>query len=475
MGAPLALLLCAIGVAGLFYLDRDKSVRTSVALWLPVIWLWIIGSRPVSAWLGVSGGSADTLAASLDGSPMDAAVYAVLLALGILVLFKRGAKTRAYLPLIAPVLIYFLYCLISVLWSPIHGPAFKRWTKAVGDLVMVLVIATDAYPVTALRRVFSRVGFVLLPLSPVLIRYTVLGRGFDPDGRPENIGVTTNKNDLGLIAFVISLGALWNVRSLLIHKDEPNRKRRLLAQVTLLAFGLTLLEMAHCATGLSCFILGSSLLLITGLQAIRLRPRRVHLLVALMILLGGIAFLFGGEGDVAHALGRSSNLSGRLAIWQASLSAAGNPLIGTGFESFWNVNIGKVATQLWYYWQIKNLVSAHNGYIEVYLDLGCIGVCLIALILITGYRSACNAFYRNPEVGALLLAYVATATIYSITEAGFRMLKLSWFFLLVAVVCSKGATRGLFNEQRATNKTGHLSLSRRPKVCINGAEWKARA
>ena len=29
------------------------------------------------------------------------------------------------------------------------------------------------------------------------------------------MGVTTNKNELGLIVFVISLGALWNVRSLL--------------------------------------------------------------------------------------------------------------------------------------------------------------------------------------------------------------------------------------------------------------------
>ena len=29
MGATLAFLICSVGIAGLFYLDRDKSVRTS--------------------------------------------------------------------------------------------------------------------------------------------------------------------------------------------------------------------------------------------------------------------------------------------------------------------------------------------------------------------------------------------------------------------------------------------------------------
>jgi hypothetical protein len=57
----------------------------------------------------------------------------------------------------------------------------------------------------------------------------------------------------------------------------------------------------------------------------------------------GLIFLFGGESNVTSALGRKSNLSGRTDIWAASIAAAGNPIIGTGFESFWNVNVDKVA------------------------------------------------------------------------------------------------------------------------------------
>jgi exopolysaccharide production protein ExoQ len=262
-----------------------------------------------------------------------------------------------------------------------------------------------------------------------------------------NTGVTTNKNTLGLIAFVISLGALWTLRGLLINRNAANRGRRLVAQWAFLAFGLAILEMARSATSIACFILGGGLMLATSLRAIRSRPGRVHALSLGIILAGGLMFFFGGDSALSSALGRGNGLSGRSAIWEAAIAAAGNPIIGTGFESFWNVNIEKVARLLPGYWEIHNLVSAHNGYIQIYLDLGCIGVCLIALILISGYRRAGKAFQRDPELASLMLAYVTTATSYSITEAGFRTLTAAWFFLLLAVVTAGGVAAGLFDGE----------------------------
>jgi exopolysaccharide production protein ExoQ len=448
MGALLAFLICGLGVAGLFFLDRDKSVRTSKALWLPVIWLWIAGSRSVSVWLGAGGGSAGALASTLDGSPMDAAVFQALIIGGVIVLFQRRYRTITLLQASGPVLIYFLYCMISTAWSPIPGPAFKRWIKDVGDLVTVLVIVTDAQPMAALRRFYSRVGFILLPVSIVLIRYTDLGRGFTPDGAPENTGVTTNKNSLGLIVFLVSLGALWNVRALLKDKKATNRTRRLVAQGTLLIFGIVLLQMAHSATSIACMLLGGGLMLATGLRAFRNRPGRVYALCSAIVLGGGLAMLFGGGSVVSSALGRGSGLSGRGDIWKAALAAADNPIFGTGFESFWNTNVEKVAAGLRGYWEIHNLVSAHNGYIEVYLDLGLVGVCLIALLILSGYRRGSKAFQRNPEIGNLILAYIVTATFYSITEAGFRVLTPMWIFLLLAVITANAVATGLIGGEK---------------------------
>jgi exopolysaccharide production protein ExoQ len=240
MNPSLATLICACGIAGLFYLGRDNTVCTSKALWLPVIWIWIVGSRSVSLWLGVTptGGNVQ-----LDGSPLDAAVFGVLLAAAVAVLIWRGKRTRTFLTSNWPILIYFFYCLISVAWSYYPDVSFKRWIKAIGDVAMVLVIVTDGQPIAALSRLISRVGFLLLPASVLLIKYYGdLGRGYDPSGGMTNTGVTTNKNTLGVILLlVISLGTLWHIITFIRATGRPNRGRHLLAQSVLLAFGVALL------------------------------------------------------------------------------------------------------------------------------------------------------------------------------------------------------------------------------------------
>jgi len=465
----LAFLICSTGIAGLFFLDRDASTRNSKALWLPVMWIWIAGSRPVSAWLGMG---TYGLASTLDGSPMDAAIFTTLMVAGIIVVVLRGQKTIALLRTSGPVLLYLLYCVISVSWSPFPEPAFKRWTKDVGDVVMVLILMTDGQPIAALRHLYSRVGFILFPASILLIRYTDLGRGYTPDGEPMNVGVTTNKNSLGLIVFLVSLGALWNLRALIIDKEAPNRTRRMVAQGTLLTFGIVLLEMAHSATSVACFILGGGLMLATSLRAIRNRPGRVRALCLVIVLAGALTLLFGGQSAVSNALGRGDKLSGRTDIWAAAIAAAGNPIIGTGFESFWNANAHEVARSLALkgFLDMPDLVSAHNGYIEVYLDLGWVGVSLITLILISGYRHASRAFQRDPKLGSLMLAYIATGTFYSITEVGFRVLTPSWIFLLLAVVTSSGVAAGLFgsgNLQASSAPTGLIADASSRKIGPN--------
>lgn len=444
MSSSLASLICASGIAGLFYLDRDRSGRLSKALWLPVIYLWILGSRPVSVWLGMSPPNGANV--QLDGSPLDAIVFEILLAAAVIVAIQRRRRT---LPLLIgnwPVLVYYFYCLISISWSYFPYVGFKRWTKAIIDLAMVLIIATDKDAVASIRRVISRVGFILFPTSVLFIKYYGdLGRGYTSDGLQMNTGVTTNKNSLGLIVLVISLGALWNLRSLVIHKEEPNRRRHLWAQAILLAFGLVLLWMADCATCRACFALGGGLMLAASLRAVKSRPSRVHALCLTLALAAAATLLFGGGAGVVHALGRKTSLSGRTDIWAALIPVVPNSIVGAGFENFW---IGPDADKMrrslglsgWYH--PEGLNEAHNGYLEVYANLGWIGVSLIGLVLVSGYRQAYKAYRRHPEFGGLLVAYIIIQAIYSITEAGFRLLTPSWTFFLLGATCASGVLAG---------------------------------
>jgi exopolysaccharide production protein ExoQ len=436
MPPQIATLVFAVLTLGLFALDRDRSARTSKALWLPVVWVWIVGSRPVSSWLGVHSGAEDMAVQLAEGSPFDAAVFTALLAAAIVVLVGRRKRTLTSLKASWPIIVYFSYCFISLTWSDFPGVGFKRWLKAIGDLAMVLIVATDSHPIAALKRFLSRVGFVLLPASILLIKYFGdMGRAFDPYGSLSVTGVTTNKNLLGVTTMILSLGAVWRILAILAEgRQQPDRTRHLLAQGILLVFGIAVLAMAHSATSGACFALGTGLMIATRARIVGRRPAAVHMLILVMALAAGLTVMFGGDADVVHAMGRQTDFTGRTAIWKVVIPMVPNPLIGAGFESFW---LGSRLEKIWHLFPVFRPNEAHNGYIEVYLNLGCVGLVLIGLMLANGYWHAVSAFRRNRSVGGLALAYVACAAIYSVTEAGFRLLNPIWIFLLLAIVVSR--------------------------------------
>jgi exopolysaccharide production protein ExoQ len=451
----LASLLCAVGIGGLFFLDRDKSVRTSFGLWVSVTWLWIVGSRPASVWLGINPITPDPTAQLGDGSPFDRNIFILLLVAGIIVLIARKRRTTAFLKASWPVLMYFTFGLISVLWSDFADIAIKRWIKAVGDVVIVLIIVTEVDPVAALKRLFARVGFVLMSASILLIKYyPALGRAYDPDGMPMNTGVTINKNMLGVTTLVIAIGALWVCLNLLNSKTQQNRGRHLLAHITLLVFSVVVLVLSHSATSLACFGVSTVLICAMYLPLIRKRPKTVHALVLVLVATAAVVVLFGGHIFVTHALGRETNLTGRTDIWAAVLPVVPNPIVGAGFESFWlGPRLEKVYANLSDYMHVN---EAHNGYIEVYLNLGWVGVCLIVAIIVSGYRGSVAAFRRDRAIGSLMLAYVASAVIYSATEAGFRMLDPIWIFLILAVVGARGIAAGIVQARQSDTRSNRV-------------------
>jgi len=443
----LATLICFCGIAGLFYLDRERSVRSSKALWLPVIYLWLVCSRSVSEWLGVSSG--ESVNAQIEGSPIDAVFFSLLLAFAIAILYRRRRKVRILLAANWPILLYFTYCLISASWSYYPDISAKRWIRSTSDLVMMLVVVTDPDPTAAIKRLLSRAGFVLLPLSLLFIKYTDLGRGYTPDGLTVNTGITTNKNVFGVVLLVISIGTFWQLLRLWRTKKSRERKNRLIAQTTLLLFCLVLLRMADSATSLACFALGGGLMFATTLRTFRRRPARVGLLCAAVLIAAGFAFAF-SVNTVASALGRNSNLSGRTDIWAALIPTVPNALFGAGFEGYW---ISPNAKLLWNalsragWWHPEILVTeAHNGYIELYLNLGWVGIGIVVLILVSGLARGLAALKRNQSLAGLALAYITVSFIYSATEAGFRSPNPIWIFLLLSILTSTGITSGLITE-----------------------------
>ena len=133
MSPTIATLVFALGVTGFFLFDRDLKARTSKAIWIPVIWLLINGSRSVATWL--SGQVAVKMQKSsqyLEGSPADMWTYVGLMAAGLVILTIRKAGVASLLRRNSAILVFFAYCALSTLWSDYTDISLKRWIKAVG-------------------------------------------------------------------------------------------------------------------------------------------------------------------------------------------------------------------------------------------------------------------------------------------------------------------------------------------------------
>jgi len=432
MSPSIASVVCGCVILGLFWLDRNQRVRTSGALWIPVIWFSIACSRAVSAWLqmGEPLQSADQV---LEGSPIDRLFYSALMAVGIVVLVGRRRLVGRILRANGPILLFFFYCLVSLGWSDYPDVGFKRWTKGVGDLVMVLIILSDREPLGAVERLFARTTYLLMPLSVLFIKYyPSLGRDWGYwGGETSYQGVTLNKNTLGMICLCFGMGALWRFLAAYRTQEVTGRTRRMIAQAVSLAMVLWLLVMASSMTSLSCFLMGSALLLTTNLRVVIRRPAAVHVLVAAMLVVSASVVFLGASPGALKFMGRNPTLTDRTQLWGILLSLVQNPWVGTGFESFW---LGPRLQTIWkLYWWHPN--EAHNGYLEVFLNIGWVGLALLVVFLASTYWKLFIAWRNNTLIGGLGLAYFFAGIVFNFTEAAFfRMQAPVWIFFVLAAV-----------------------------------------
>src|SRR5205814_2572374 len=223
MPPSVAAVVFAAGILILFRLDRAEKGDVSPALWIPTTWVLIAGSRMVSEWLQL-GPQVQSPDQYLDGSPIDRFVLTLLLMAGLMVLVVRRQRAAAFASANGPLLVFFLYAAASVLWSDYPDVAFKRWTKAFGDLVMILVVLTEADPLEAVKRLLRRGAFLLIPLSLLVIKYyPQWGRGYDRwTWSTYYAGVAGGKNGLGYVVLVVGLGSLWQWLTALFADDTPS-------------------------------------------------------------------------------------------------------------------------------------------------------------------------------------------------------------------------------------------------------------
>src|SRR5437667_2866807 len=252
MPPSLALFLWLIVLASLLRFDPAKDSKTSLALWVPVIWMFIIGSRLPSQWLSDQIGQA---AQDLqEGSPLDRTIFSVLILLAIGILMSRSFKWADFFVRNLALMAFLSFALLSVLWSDYSFDALKRWFRDLGNYLVILVALSDPRPLEAVRALLRRLCYLLVPLSILLIKYyPQIGKQYSYfTGADTYVGATTSKNELGVVCLISGLFFFWDTVTRWSNRKERRTRRILLVNAAFIAMTLWLLNLANIATSRVC-------------------------------------------------------------------------------------------------------------------------------------------------------------------------------------------------------------------------------
>jgi exopolysaccharide production protein ExoQ len=426
MPPTLALLLWLVLLLGLLCFDPAKDSGTSLALWVPLIWIFIVGSRLPSQWLGTQVGTAAQ--AFEEGNPLDRTIFSILILLAVGILMSRSFKWGGFFARNLALMAFLFFALVSVIWSDFPFVALKRWFRDFGNYLVILVVLSDPRPLGAVRTLLRRLCYLLIPLSILLNKYYPnMSRQYDQwTGAAMFVGATTQKNMLGVLCLISGIFFFWDTVTRWSDRKERRTKRIILLNVAFIAMTLWLLNLSNSATSRVCLVIGCLVIAAAHSGMVRRHPTFLKVLIpATFCLYLTLAFGFGLNGELASQVGRDATLTDRTALWKILLDMHTNPLVGTGYESFW---LGPRLQWVWRNFAPVN--EAHNGYLDIYLNLGGIGLVLLVAFLIASYRTICKRITSSSALASLSLAIWTILLFYNVTEAAFKG-GLLWLTLLL--------------------------------------------
>jgi exopolysaccharide production protein ExoQ len=298
--------------------------------------------------------------------------YAIWLPL-ILIDYRRvlGNYLRYYW-----ILAFALLACLSIFWSQAPGVSARAAIQYATHIVCAFIAARTIGVRTLTRGTLS--GIILV----VLYSLAFGNYQYDPfDGDYSFVGAFSSKNQLGFFA---SVGIYFAFASLFVL-----RERWLWRGPALLCGGFAgyALIAAHSATALITTI--AALIALAGFVALAsfAAPTRKTLAVlgaSLGVAAIACALAFGGFDLLLAAFGKNATLTGRTYLWSQGLAAATHaPLLGVGYQAYW-VEGFPDAERLWaeFYIDTRTGFHFHNTYIETLVELGVVGMFLLAAVLV---------------------------------------------------------------------------------------------
>ena len=398
-------------------LPTRRLVSGWVAL-LPVLFYCVNGALIPDA------GSA-TSAGALSYRLPATAVALVCLALaawkyGAVLKSARKVKPLIFLTLAAP---------LSAIWSdnPLHS---------VGEGMLLVALTVFALFMASALSEERQIELLVLAAAIVLTLSILLAIGMPSVGtHPDSgawRGVFHQKNGCaGSSVFLLLPAMHWKTRGTF---------ERALRWVVILE-ALLLILMSQSRTGWGLAI---AMMFLAGTLSLLRRMRSqeaaavVGSLIGVGVLILYVAFQYSLQ--ILAFIGKDPTMTQRTVIWQmVSQSLMKRPLLGYGFASFWNGGGGEwVNVVMVTHWM---QAQSQNGFLDVWLQLGVLGIALVAACFLQAGRYALSNF-RSRGATQLWIELLICTLLFNIGESTLMAShSLSWFlFILASVGVSRTST-----------------------------------
>lgn len=319
----------------------------------------------------------------------------------LLPIYRRCLRTLLNNPWLTGL---YLWSVLSIFWS--STPAMiVRGGMSIWALLLCGVIASRYLEA---EEVGDLIRHVVVFLALLSIAFQLLSPVRETMA-PGWTGVYGEKNHLGI---GMGVGCIAQFAS---------SRRWSLWRLLQLALFSTLLVLSQSTTSMGFVLITAVIYLV-----LRLRPKTRTF--AAVSIIGSVILAFSLvphlTSDIFAASGKDTNFTGRDVIWSFTLKQwKTRPLAGYGLYSFWESQEDLVQGELGW-----NPRQAHNGFLEVGVTTGIVGVVLLLGSLVSGARLVARARRLGRENASFwLLLSLLAILVDNVTEADFMIPGPLWF------------------------------------------------
>ena len=353
---------------------------------------------------------------------------------------KRENQLAGYLSLCRrnwPLGVFVVLALVSASWSLDGAATLFRALELLLATVVGAYIGTRYRPSELLEILFWAGAIFLILCLGIVFGLPTEGQ---MQSRPEYRswrGVYWHKNHLGSIAALVNVVSLWRMLIAFEHRSAD-----------WLGGGFYLLSLAtvyfsYSATGsivlivLHVFALGVWLWIRTSS-----RWRAWHYYLALGIAVSGSAWIAANADRIFRIFNRSPTMSGRVDLWNYLWRDVVPERLwwGHGFGAIWTIESFRVGAGERVHWG-KPAVIADNGFLDILLHLGIVGLLIFSSVLIVAaVRSLRYALTRRTLTNFLPLLLMFYAVVGNVAFSLFMETE-TFVWLLIVIVLFETAPR----------------------------------